>query len=461
MAYVLADALAAGVAYTWLYDYRKSVAEPARFGLTELEWDSFYPIGLGITALLWIGTMAMVGLYQSVLRKSRLTELSRLVQVGCLFVISYFLLFLLDDYVKSYQNYWGEIQRFGGGILVMSLALRLVLGTHLRWKITQKKIHFPTLLIGERALLEQHWAKLESHASASGEVLAGWMSALGSSSEAPCCSLPHLGPARDVAQWAERLSIEDVVVALPPTEHQQLTPILLELEQLKVRIFMIPDTYGILSGMVGLDEHGVPLMEWHHEPMDAWQRNSKRAVDMVLSAMALLVLAPVLAAVAVAVRRSPGPVFFTQERLGRGAKRFQIVKFRTMQVDAEAQGPQLSSEEDPRITPVGRVLRKYRLDELPQFWNVLVGDMSIVGPRPERAHFAEQILARAPQYRHVYKVRPGITSWGMVRFGYASTVDEMIRRMEFDLLYIENMSWRNDLKVLVYTVWTVLKGRGK
>jgi lipopolysaccharide/colanic/teichoic acid biosynthesis glycosyltransferase len=132
-----------------------------------------------------------------------------------------------------------------------------------------------------------------------------------------------------------------------------------------------------------------------------------------------------------------------------------------MRVDAEAQGPQLSSEEDPRITPVGRVLRKYRLDELPQFWNVLVGDMSIVGPRPERAHFAEQILARAPQYRHVYKVRPGITSWGMVRFGYASTVDEMIRRMEFDLLYIENMSWRNDLKVLVYTVWTVLKGRGK
>jgi lipopolysaccharide/colanic/teichoic acid biosynthesis glycosyltransferase len=107
------------------------------------------------------------------------------------------------------------------------------------------------------------------------------------------------------------------------------------------------------------------------------------------------------------------------------------------------------------------VLRKYRLDELPQFWNVLVGDMSIVGPRPERAHFAAQILERAPQYRHVYKVRPGITSWGMVRYGYASTVDEMIRRMEFDLLYIENMSWRNDLKVLLYTVWTVIKGRGK
>jgi lipopolysaccharide/colanic/teichoic acid biosynthesis glycosyltransferase len=224
---------------------------------------------------------------------------------------------------------------------------------------------------------------------------------------------------------------------------------------------MIPDTYGILSGMVGLDEHGVPLMEWHHEPMDAWQRNSKRAVDLLLSALALAILTPVFACVSLAVATTRGPIFFIQERLGRGGKAFRIVKFRTMRVDAESQGPQLSSEDDPRITAVGKVLRKYRLDELPQFWNVLVGDMSIVGPRPERAHFAAQILARAPQYRHVYKVRPGITSWGMVRYGYASDVDQMIRRMEFDLLYIENMSWRNDLKVLLYTVWTVVKGRGK
>ncbi|MGA0818916.1 MAG: sugar transferase, partial [Schleiferiaceae bacterium] len=178
-------------------------------------------------------------------------------------------------------------------------------------------------------------------------------------------------------------------------------------------------------------------------------------------ALALVVLAPVMAGVAAAVAGTRGPVFFRQERLGRYGTPFRIVKFRTMRSDAEAAGPQLSSEEDPRITSVGRVLRKYRLDELPQFWNVLVGDMSIVGPRPERAFFAQQIIDRAPQYRHIYKVRPGITSWGMVRYGYASDVDQMIRRMEFDLLYIENMSWRNDLKVLLYTVWTVLKGRGK
>jgi lipopolysaccharide/colanic/teichoic acid biosynthesis glycosyltransferase len=182
---------------------------------------------------------------------------------------------------------------------------------------------------------------------------------------------------------------------------------------------------------------------------------------VALAALALVLLTPLMVVVASGVARTKGPVFFRQERLGRQGKTFNILKFRTMRSDAETAGPQLSSEDDPRITKVGRVLRKYRLDEIPQFWNVLVGDMSIVGPRPERAFFAQQIIERAPQYRHIYKVRPGITSWGMVRFGYASTVDEMIRRMEYDLLYIENMSWRNDLKVLLYTVWTVLKGRGK
>jgi lipopolysaccharide/colanic/teichoic acid biosynthesis glycosyltransferase len=165
--------------------------------------------------------------------------------------------------------------------------------------------------------------------------------------------------------------------------------------------------------------------------------------------------------VALLVAGSKGPILFRQDRLGREGKVFKIIKFRTMIAAAEVQGPQLSSTNDARITRIGSVLRKYRIDELPQFWNVLVGDMSLVGPRPEREFYASQIIERAPQYRHIYKVRPGITSWGMVRYGYASSVDEMIRRMEYDLLYIENMSWHNDLKVLIYTAWTVLKGRGK
>ncbi|MEY2971470.1 MAG: hypothetical protein RL738_311 [Bacteroidota bacterium] len=461
IAYLAGDVLAAALAYTWLYSYRKGVVEPARFGLESMHWDDFYPVGTALVAGLWATTLATVGLYQSLLRKSRLTELSRLLQTWFFFVLAFFLLFVLDDYVKSYTAYWGLLSRFGGTLLAASALSRLAVGAHIRWQISSGRLHFPTLLLGDRSLLEAHLPEIRQHAASSGEVLAGWMSLHGTEGETLCCGLPLLGPPSEIANWAKRLNVEDVILALPPEEHHRLTPLLLDLEELGLRIFMFPDTYGILSGMVGMDEHGVPLMEWHHEPMDAWQRNSKRLADVVLSALALVVLAPVMAGVAAAVAGTRGPVFFRQERLGRYGTPFRIVKFRTMRSDAEAAGPQLSSEEDPRITSVGRVLRKYRLDELPQFWNVLVGDMSIVGPRPERAFFAQQIIDRAPQYRHIYKVRPGITSWGMVRYGYASDVDQMIRRMEFDLLYIENMSWRNDLKVLLYTVWTVLKGRGK
>ena len=213
--------------------------------------------------------------------------------------------------------------------------------------------------------------------------------------------------------------------------------------------------------MVGIDEHGVPLIEWHLEPMDPWQRNTKRVADILISLLALTTLFPLLLLVAIRVQMDGGKALYRQERLGKHGKIFHILKFRSMKVSAETSGPQLSKDDDPRITSIGRILRKYRLDELPQFWNVLTGDMSLVGPRPERAFYAEQILEKAPQYRHIYKVQPGITSWGMVRFGYASTVEEMVARMEYDLVYIENMSFFNDIKVGIYTVWTILQGRGK
>ena len=144
-----------------------------------------------------------------------------------------------------------------------------------------------------------------------------------------------------------------------------------------------------------------------------------------------------------------------------GGKPFRIIKFRSMVADAERNGPQLSSASDPRITSIGRFLRRTRMDELPQFWNVLKGDMSLVGPRPERQHFIDEILKVAPHYRHLHKVRPGITSWGQVKFGYAENVEQMLRRLKYDILYIENMSLAVDLKILAYTALIVLKGDGK
>ena len=183
--------------------------------------------------------------------------------------------------------------------------------------------------------------------------------------------------------------------------------------------------------------------------------------DIVVSALSLIVLSPVLAAIAIAVKcDSKGPAIYRQQRIGLHKKPFMINKFRTMRIDAEDCGPALSRHDDPRITPLGHFLRKYRLDELPQFWNVLIGDMSLVGPRPEREYYIRQIIARHPAYSLIHQVRPGITSWGMVKYGYASDVDQMLERLEYDLLYIENVSLGVDLKILFYTVSTVVTGKG-
>jgi exopolysaccharide biosynthesis polyprenyl glycosylphosphotransferase len=211
------------------------------------------------------------------------------------------------------------------------------------------------------------------------------------------------------------------------------------------------------------DVQGEPLINLTDANVSASTANIKRTFDVVLSAVALVVLSPLMLSLAIAVKcSSPGPVIYRQERVGRRRRKFNILKFRSMHVDAEKQGrPQLADVDDPRATSLGRVMRKYRLDELPQFWNVIRGDMSLVGPRPERQYFADQIMNVTPLYSLIYQVRPGITSWGSVKFGYASSIREMVLRLRFDLIYMENISLLTDLKIILYTVSTVLSGKGK
>jgi exopolysaccharide biosynthesis polyprenyl glycosylphosphotransferase len=221
--------------------------------------------------------------------------------------------------------------------------------------------------------------------------------------------------------------------------------------------------YDIITGSVKMNYiFGTALIEIQPEIMPAWQKNLKRIIDIVFSALVLVIFSPVYLALYLGVKlSSPGPAFYRQERIGINGEPFHIHKYRTMYIDAERHGPALSSKEDPRITPFGRYLRRYRIDELPQFWNVLRGEMSLVGPRPERQFFIDQIVTVAPHYRHLLKVRPGITSWGQIKFGYAENVDQMVERMKFDILYVENMSLAMDFKILFYTILIILQGRGK
>ncbi|MCB0771399.1 MAG: sugar transferase [Flavobacteriales bacterium] len=462
--YVLADLIGSALAWTLFYAYRKLHLEPIKFGYAiPLDFDANYFKGLVLVPLFWFGLYTMIGGYREIHRRYRIMELGQTLLISLIGVVVIFFVLLLDDEVANYTYYYRSFAALFLLHFGISFLLRFLLTSSTVRKVHDRVIGFNTVLVGGNEQALAIHAEIEGMKKSPGNRFVGFVNVNGGDQLLTTVGLPRLGKWNELRAVIGQHAVEEVIIAVDSGEHAHISRIMTELEGTGVRIKIIPDMYDILSGSVKMTSiFGAPLIEVNPQIMPAWQFSVKRVFDITASALALMILSPLFLVLAILVRSSsPGPVFFRQERIGKHGRPFNIVKFRSMYMGAEANGPQLSSTSDPRITPIGRWMRKTRMDEIPQFWNVLKGDMSLVGPRPERQHFIDAITEVAPHYTHLHKVRPGITSWGQVKFGYAENVDQMVRRLKYDILYIENMSLAVDLKILAYTVLIILKGDGK
>ncbi len=455
--FILGDYLTAALSWGMFYYYRKTEIEGEQF---ELNSTFFYGI-FGIPVL-WILFYAIQGSYLDIRKVYRVKVLSNTLFATIFGSIVLFFVLLIDDEVNTYKNYYQSLLILSLLHFSFTFFVRIIFTSILVRRIHSRKDGFKTLLIGGSEKAIAIYSEIENSTKSSGNLFVGFVN-LNGIDKVLEQKIPYLGHINNIDEIISSNQIEEVIIALESSEHERLRSIISKISNKGLVIKVPADMYDILSGSLKLNNiFGALLVEINSEVMPYWQQVLKRAFDIVFSIIAIIILIPVYLFLAIGVKlSSPGPILFLQERIGKSGKPFKIIKFRTMYVDAEKLGPQLSSTDDPRITKIGKFMRKARLDEFPQFFNVLKGDMSLVGPRPERQFFIDQIIEREPQFLELTKVRPGITSWGQVKYGYAENVDQMLQRMKYDLLYLKNRSFALDLKILLYTVLIIIKAKGK
>ncbi|MEO8233186.1 MAG: sugar transferase [Ignavibacteriota bacterium] len=416
-----------------------------------------------VTYFYWLIIFIFVGMYRTWFASSRFDEISSLFKATFFGIFLLFFLIFLDDYLHNVSNatrilifiYWGLFLFFvgSGRIFIRSVQRNLLI------KGIGRRCG---LVVGYNPKGKEVLDSIKN-APALGIDIQAFVAVRNENIGREYDGINVEGTTDQLVEIIEKYNAKEIIIALEKEDHDVLVDVISKTEGKNLSLKIVPDLYEILSGQARTSQiYGIPLIDIMPELMPEWEKKIKRIMDIFVSLLLLIFSSPILILTAIGIKiDSKGPVLFKQERLGQNGKPFNVLKFRSMIVDAEKySGPVWSQKDDPRVTRMGKFVRRVRIDEIPQMYNVLKGEMSLVGPRPEREFFVEKLSKEIPYYKRRLKVRPGVTGWAQIKHKYDETIEDVKIKLRYDLFYIENMSIRMDFKILLRTVYVVIFGKG-